>query len=229
MRSGKMAYQPKRKTVSGSYGPSGAAKVMIHPSGTKVKVALKDKQGVVSEYILDRENCPKNLSNGIWFVSLTLDKSKMMNLRPWNGIFKVITQKFAASKDKPPTPKEDDKYGLWFFTVILEVVEGNEKGMEIPLRLNYWFTSMDEDGKVAVGYEYHPKSKYMPMLIDYCDLSGVWEKGPMPYKDNVLPMMEKRILAAAKTFQVSIKEGYVQSILGGGSVSEDDFTPDVEE
>ena len=55
-----------------------------------------------------------------------------------------------------------------------------------------------------VGYS-HPKSKYTQTLAEFLDITGVWEKGAMKFVPNVLPLLQKRILAAAKQFFVIVK------------------------
>jgi hypothetical protein len=213
-----MAYQPQRKMVSSSYGPSGKAMITIHPDGKRVRVQLKSDDGNVTEYAIKRDQCPEALMNGVFFVQLSEQKNKIMGVRPWDGVFAVHTDKFAAKEGQPPIPKHNEKFNYYYFTVMLEITDGAEKGMQIPLTLRYWFDGADEmingSMKKALCLEFHPKSKYMPHLVDYLDVAGVWESGPMPYKDNVLPMLEKRALAAGKHFNVVMKAGYVQSILG---------------
>ena len=51
----------------------------------------------------------------------------------------------------------------------------------------------------------------------------------MPYRDNILPMLEKRILEQNRTFKIVVAEGQVKSILGGTQEFADDFAPTVEE
>ncbi len=78
--------------------------------------------------------------------------------------------------------------------------------------LRYHFGEAEEDGKSVVAYN-HPRSKYTPMLIEFCDCTGIWEKGIMPYKDNVLPLLEKRVLNMDKEFQFVIKGGWIDSFI----------------
>ena len=217
-------YVPKRVSIGGSRGPSGSSKVQVHPDGKRVRILMteKDKNGneQENEYRLlmadqDKEIRPM-IQNGTWFVSLDGNAKKIYGIRPLRGVFKVKCDKFAAEKDKEPAPKVNNTWEIPFseFTVLLEIVEGAEKGMIIPMKLRYWFEETIEDNKSVVAYEFHPKSRYMPILTDFCDAFGVWEYGPMPYSDNILPFMEKRVKRANKIVQITVKNGWVDSILG---------------
>jgi len=225
-------YTPKRVNVGGSRGASGISKVQLHPDGKRLRILMteKDKNGneQENEYRLFMADQDKNIrpmiQNGLWFVSLDGSAKKIYGIRPVRGVFKVKCSKFASEKDKEPTPKVNNTWEVPFseFTALLEIVDGNEKGMIVPMKLRYWFEEVIEDGKSVVAYEFHPKSRYMPILADFCDAFGVWDFGAMPYSDNILPIMEKRIKRANKTVQIAMKNGWVDSILGT------DDTPDTE-
>ena len=71
--------------------------------------------------------------------------------------------------------------------------------------------------------------------MDFCEAVGLWDKGPMPYKPNILPAMQKRILNNDRKFQVVVKDGWVVTIFSmeheeeDEQVTDDTFKPDVED
>jgi len=196
-----------RKTVSGR-GPQGIAKVQVSPDRQLVKINFKEG----GEHVLKMKECQKGTRPGIWYIGLNMSKDKMYSIRPVDGMFTGKTLKFASPKDKPPTPKEDN-FGDLRFTVILEITDGSKaRGMQVPLTLKYWFyEEMDEQGRKVVGLEQHPKSKYWPIFEGYIIASGADER-PLPYKDNILPMLETVILRADRSFKFTMQDGWVNSI-----------------
>jgi len=206
-----MSYKPHVKKTSAFGGPSGVAKVLTKAGVNKVKVVLDDKEYFITDY-------PDYLTSGDWNIRLSENKDKVLSAYPANGMLKVKVSKFAAKDGEEPAPKTKvtDEYSYQYFVVILEVVSPTQyKGVEIPLMLRYHFDSFTEThgGKeVEVVEITKPRSKYTPLLMDFCDASGVWEKGPMQYKANILPTLAKRIANAGKTFQVVLKDGWVTTV-----------------
>ena len=204
-----MGYKPK--TLKSDYvrGPSGVAKIALSPDKKKAKVVFKedDKTVIVSEF-------PKETKPGNWFVSLDKDEKKIVGIRPSSGVFTATVQKFTAKEGEQPAPqtKIGPDWNYQFFIVLLELVTPEVKGMIVPVMLRYHFGEAMEDEKSVVAFS-HPKSKYTPLLAEFCDVTGVWTRGAMAYKDNVLPMLEKRILREDKKFQVVMKNGYADSFL----------------
>jgi hypothetical protein len=241
------SYRPPVKT-GGTFGPQGVAKIEVHPADkNKIRFQLRERKWdratntesfVTHKGTINRSDCPeavrKLIRAGIWYVSVGKDLDKIYTVRPVKGVFSVKVSHFSRAEGQPPAPK--DKVGVQFpyqyFTVILKIVEGDEAGMEVPYTLRYHFTSETEyakDGskRTVLAFD-HAKSKYTPPLMDFLDAAGAWENGAMPYKDNVLPMLEKRILEQGRTFQVLLDDGQVKSIVGGHS-EDFGFAPDVEE
>ena len=208
-----MAYKPK--TIQGQYkrGDSGIATVKMSGDKKKIKVIF-DETG--KELVTD--DFPKGMKAGKWYVSLDSNNQKVFSFRPVNGLFVGKVNKFVSQENEPPTPKthfgKDWSYS--YFVVLLEITQGSNKGLQVPCLLRYHFGEAQEEvkGKTesVVAYS-HPKSKYTPMLVEFCDVSGVWEKGVMPYKDNVLPLIEKRVASANKEFQFVMKNGWVDSFI----------------
>lgn len=204
-----MAYKPK--VVQGQFarGNSGIATVKMSGDKSKVKVVFEadGKELITSEF-------PEGLKAGKWYITLDSNNKKVFGYRPVNGLFVGKVNKFIARNDEPPAPQTHigKDWSYQYFTVLLEITQGENKGLMLPCILRYNFAEAQEDDKTVVAYA-HIKSKYTPMLMEFCDCAGVWEKGPMPFKDNILPYMEKRVMHEAKEFQFVLKGGWVDSFI----------------
>lgn len=204
-----MAYRPK--TVQSPYkrGDSGIAKVQLNGEKTKARITFDEdgKVVVTSEF-------PKGMKAGTWFITLNSENNKVFSYRPVSGVFTGKVQKFVSKEDQDPIPQTHigKDWSYQYFTVLLEITKGDNKGIAVPCMLRYHFTEAEEDEKKVVAYS-QPRSKYTPILIEFCDMTGVWDRGPMPFKDNLLPMMQKRIMSAAKEFQFIMKKGYVDGFM----------------
>ena len=204
-----MAYKPK--VIQGQYarGNSGIATVKVAGDKSKVKVTFEEdgKELITTEF-------PKELKAGKWYITLDSNNKKVFGYRPVNGLFVGKVNKFVARNDEVPTPQTHigKDWSYQYFTVLLEITKGDNKGLLIPCMLRYNFAEATEDDKSVVAY-CRPKSKYTPMLIEFMDCSGAWEKGIMPYKDNILPYIEKRVMHEAKQFQFVLKAGWVDSFI----------------
>lgn len=200
----------------------GLAIVQIHPSQPKVRVTVKGEEGAKDKvYTLDKEECPSYVQNGTFFVSLNADGSKMYGMRPRMGLFKAKVKEFVAAKDKEPMPKTktapDGSYTYMTFSVLVEITEGECKGMVIPVNLPYNFQEAQKDipgrGMQSVTQISHPKSKRTPKLIEFLDATGIIKKD-IPWKENLLPLMQRMILKEDRQFQIIVKDGWVDSITG---------------
>lgn len=204
-----MTYKPKVLQGQFKRGDSGVATVKMNPEKTKVKVIFEDtdKEVITKDF-------PKGIRPGKWFITLDSENKKIFNYRPVNGMFIGKVQKFVAREGETPTPQTHigKDWSYQFFVVMIEITQGENKGILIPCMLRYHFAEAQEDEKSVVAFS-HPKSKYTPMLIEFCEVTGVWEKGVMPFKDNVLPYIEKRVLHMAKEFQFVMKAGWVDSFI----------------
>jgi hypothetical protein len=227
-----MSYKPQTKKGEGLFGgPKGIAKLQLNKDGSKVKFTLDGKEYVISEF-------PEYIKEaGDYFVRLSNDADEILSAHPANGMFKVKVNRFPAPEGEEPAPKtreanwEGKAYSYQYFVVLLDVLDpAKYKGIQIPLTLRYHFDAITEEvGEKevdVVGYA-HPKSKYTNLLMDFCDATGVWNKGAMPYKANVLPMLAKRIANEDKTFSIVVKDGWPVTIFQLDV--EDKYTPDTEE
>lgn len=206
-----MGYKPKTIKSDFVRGKSGVATVAFSPDNKKVKVTFKEDG---KAFIVPMSDCPDEIRKGTWFITMSSDEKKVLGIRPANGIFTAKVEKFIANEGEPPAPrtKVGQDWSYEFFLVLIELISDNAKGMHLPVMLRYHFGEAEEDGNSVVAFS-HPKSKYTPILVEFCDVTGVWNRGPMKYGDNILPIMEKRILREDKKFQVVIKNGYADSFL----------------
>ena len=228
-----MTYNPQMTKTK--KGPRGIGKVQVNKAKGKVRVTLLDEDEKKHVYDLDMDDCPTYVQPGEFKVSLNSDHDKMYGMYPANGMVKVKVERFLSEEDKPPAPRTEDvpktgeynAYSYDYFTVLLEIVDKKYKGMIVPLRLRYHFTGGLEEikgkEKNVVWYD-KPGSKYTGMVVDFCEATGVWIAGPMPWKANILPMMQKRILSQGLAFPIVLKDGWVNTIF-----SDLEIEPDEEE
>ena len=221
-------------------GPRGIGQIQINKAKTKVKITLLDDEDKKHIYTLDIDDCPTYVKPGEFSVSLNSDHDKLYGMYPANGMVKVKLNRFLSEEDKPPSPRtqevpkrgEYNAYSYEYFTVLLEIVDKKYKEMLVPLRLRYHFTGGLEEikgkEKNVVMYD-KPASKYTQMVIDFCDATGVWDTGAMPWKANILPMMQKRIVSADKEFPIVLKDGWVNTIFSDLEYEPDEETLDEEE
>ena len=212
-----MAYEMKSKASSGSGGRRGLAKVTTSKDGTKVRVIFKDDPGAPA--YIPIEDCPEYYKDGKWRVSLNADETIMYGLYPEKGTFEVKVKEFVSGEDGVPEPRykyvsfvrdgKDNSYEYEYFMVIAEILNNPASaGMEVPLMMRYNFDAMKEDGKEVACYS-KPRSKYTSDLVDFMDAVGVLEFGAIPYSDNILPEIQKRVAKNDRTFSITLKDGWL--------------------
>lgn len=213
-------YKPQTVTKSNFGGPKGGAKCVWSTDHKKLKVTLGE-----SSYVFNASDLPiSSFPSGEYYVQLSEDKKEVLQVRPNNGMFVVKVDRFVAKEGETPAPrtitaveKESGKeYSYQIFSVILKIFSPKEyEGMEILFSPRYNFDAAEDavqGKKVDVVAYSHPRSKYTPLLMDFCDATGVWDKGPMKFSTNIVPLLEKRIAQADKKFQVVLKDGWVVTI-----------------
>jgi len=158
-------------------------------------------------------------------------------------MYSVQVKEFTHAEGESPTPKTREVQGKagqkgWkyeYFTVILQIVEGEEAGMEIPYTLRFSqndtsfympFPTTIKGKEVEVLGHPISKSKYMSQLEEFEDVTGLWKKGPIAYQDNPLPIIEKRILGENQKFKIVMKNGWIDTIY---QELQDDFGSDLED
>ena len=227
-----MSWKPK--AVSGSsYGVKGHARVQVNKQKGKMRLQVKvvnkeTKDEKIYKFVLDKANVPDAVQK--WFdpeipvpegpfnVSLNGDEDELWGIYPVNGMFTGKVLRFAAKEGEKPSPKTIDtgKYSFQVFTVLVEITSPNGyAGLIVPFSLSYNFQGIEEEiqGKsyTVVAFS-RPKSKYTEQLMEFCEVSGAWEGGPMKFSDNILPGLEKRILGEGKKFQFTLKNGWLETL-----------------
>jgi hypothetical protein len=220
----------KMGTVKGNFGgPSGRAKVSTQKDKkgnvTKVKVAFIDEDGNPADsFIIPIDDCSEEvkgyIQSGEFKVRLGKDGKSLIAMSPWSGMFRVHTIGFAHQKDKPPVPMVktgktgDQSWSYQYFMPLLEIAEGDCKGMVVSYFLKYLFEGVEIEfnGKKGVAAQFaHPKSPSYPVLVEYCETTGITD-APIPWSDNILPALEKRILRKDNHFTILVKKGFVDSL-----------------
>lgn len=205
-----MAYKPPM--IKGGSGPSGVAKVQFKPG--KVGVTFEDNSQYPNIIVMKRDDCPENLVEGKrLFVTLNSNKDGMLNWRPADGMFQAVLDSFVAQEGKAPVPRTHTQYDYKYFTVLLEIIAPDKaKGCKVPYTLRYNFQpTEDENGRKVTGF-YKLNSKYTPVLMDFCDVFGVWEDGAIPASDNILPELAKRIAKQGRVASIVLKDGWINTI-----------------
>lgn len=219
-----MVYRPPVKK-SAYDGLSGAANVALNGNKTKAKVTLEESG---DSYVISIKECPKEVQayirSGNFVVKLSKDNDKIYSLSPTNGMFIGKVAKFSSKKDADPAPmtkvgKNQDgaTYSYLFFVVLIEITEGECKGMQIPMFLRYNFAEEVQEVKgverKVAGYSKSlDKSKHTAFLDEFLTITGAWDAGAIPYSDNILPKLEQRIKRADKSFGFIVKKGYIDTL-----------------
>jgi hypothetical protein len=199
----------KMQQVKSQYGPQGEATVNLSEDKKKVRVIFKpvEDEEPSKPIVLDRENCPDYVRKGKFYVRMSADKKKMYSMTPLNGLFNSDGSHVTLRhpKDEKPAPKMDNFQNLCF-QVDIEITSGDCKGMSAcyPYSgLRYNFIPVEYEGKQVVGV----KGDKAPtkMLMNFKDVLGVDEKGPIAWSDNILPVLQKRITTLNRPFQFIVK------------------------
>lgn len=206
-------YRPPKVSGNFEYGEKGKAKVRIQGKAVLVRF---EESGNVHKFKRTRDLA--KLKPGVWYIQLNGDETEIYAFRPFTGVCLTKVSSFVAKEGEEPRPKikeyktkEGREYTITSFTVLLEVLEPEQyRGLNIPFMLRYNFREAEDNGKSVVGLP--DKGRHSKLLEEFCDLTGVWKFGPMEYKDNVLPDVEKRILKADQAFNIVLKDGWVDTI-----------------
>ena len=114
---------------------------------------------------------------------------------------------FTTGEDDIPVPIEKEgKFGSYLACVALLTLGGEYKGMVQPMFLYYKFAEY-EGNLVVKG-----TGRSSDMLQSFLEATGVWDQD-IPFSDNVLPTLQKMILVESKAFGITIKDGWVDSIM----------------
>jgi hypothetical protein len=204
-----MGYKFNRSST-GDFGPRGPAVIKVREKQGLMRVEFRDEK--LGKHTLKLSKQPEKLFEGRWNVQLNSDKTEVFSFHPFSGSYQGKVLKFASKEGEPPQFWESKgQYPDWMFTVIL-VITSPEKfaGIEVPYFPRHRFTEEQaDDGKSYIGIG---KGKHGDNLLKFLRLCDVEKQGPMPYKANPLPMIEKRILHNDKEFGFTIEGGYVSGL-----------------
>lgn len=219
-----MSYKPQTITKGTFGGPKGGAKCAWNTDHSKLQVKLGTDTFVFPKSALPVSAFP----SGEYYIQLDKDKKSITTIRPNNGMYTVRVDKFVAKEGEEPAPRtitpEGKDYSYQTFGVMLKIISPKEyKDMEILLTLNYNFEGIEDEikgQKVTVAAYNHPRSSRTPLLQDFCEATGVWDKGPIKWQTNILPILQKRVANAEKKFQVVVKDGWIVTIFSMPDVTE---------
>lgn len=203
-------------------GPSGPAKLTV--SGKKLTAVMLDQNGLETrqQYVFDVNDAPGlngKVAPGKYFIGLSLDTTKIYNLRPLTGMFVCEFVKFASGgQNQPPMPKhvtgtranERGSYEVdeQTFLGIAKVIEGPMAGLEIAMpflysRPNGTGFSEDEEGNLAL----RGTGKRAQMLSSFLEATGAWDH-IFPFSENVLPALEAYLQKSGKPFIIILSKGW---------------------
>jgi hypothetical protein len=221
----KKSYKPPK--VSGEFvrGESGKAKVRIKNKRVYVKF---EESGDIYKFRQTRDLA--KLKPGTWYIQLNGEEDEIYSFRPFSGSFKGKVESFAAREGEEPRPKvkeytnkEGKNYTITSFTVLVDILEPEKfAGITIPMVVRYNFREAKDGEKSVVGLP--DRGRHSKFLEEFCDLTGVWDRGPIKFSDNVLPEVEKRVLKADNAFMLVLKDGWVDTLFEADEpVDEDDW------
>lgn len=208
-------YKPPKVESGFSSGTKGAAEVRLTEDRKSILIRFQDGEKVKVKRT--KEN--SKLFPGKWYIQLDASGDTIQVFRPLSGNFKGVVEKFSAKEGQEPAPKTKPvsyvlkdgtpvKYDKTYFWVIIKIVEPEKyKDIRISKELLYNFREAIVDGKSVVGFL--SRGDRTHELEEFCDLTGVWDRGAMAWEDNILPALEKRILRANRPFMFIMKDGWV--------------------
>lgn len=209
------------RTVVNNYGPSGPCTVKLTPKVIEVHM---DSDKYDEPFRFERANFDGVVVAGRAYARISTDGTQLYGLRPLNGNFFVRFVKFAHKKDSPPIPRMVDERvgtrrdGKSFkierhleMTALVEVVEDEWEGAEVPLNLWYHFREYKSTGMTE---QLLGRAKSKVLLDDFLRYGGVnIDEPPLLWSDNLLPELNDRLQAANQVFMLKLDEkGYPESI-----------------
>lgn len=229
-------YRPPKVDSGFTYGERGAAETRLSENKKEILIRFRDSG---KKFRVRRTKELAKLFPGKWYIQLTADEDEIQNFRPLSGNFKGVTEKFASKEGEEPKPKtapvkytlKDGKevsYEKVSFWVLIKILEPEKyAGIVVSKEFRYNFREAIVDGKSVVGFM--SKGDRTKELEEYCDLTGVWNRGPMPWKDNILPDVQKRILRENQPFMFLMKDGWIDTLYEATPDEESDNDADWEE
>lgn len=198
-------------------------KVSRHKDYPHVQRAMiKDIDDPSNVYYIDGDEKLSMLPSGTYRMTLTDVRGTMAKIAyftPCNAALPVVFKEFAADEGEVPRSKAspNDPYDRKFFYAALKVVSGEWEGLEVRCRfIDLFDVGVDEEtGDEVVLVKYlEDKTKqntttHGKRLDDFLYYGGALDRGFLPakYIDNPLPMFQKAMLHAKKTFTMTTNSG----------------------
>lgn len=189
----------------------GKAKVKLHsdfPTTPAIQVTFMESG---KKYVAHgADNYPSQIKNGVHNVVIEPigddGRCEMIGFTPCGEMLPVRFVEFTHREDEQPSPKEktprNEKFKpYWVCTPILEVFEGEYKGLRLFPQLRYLFVE-DEDSDLAMysfqHLEYNGKKTHGGRLHTFLYSAGMVDADELKYGDNLLPKIQ-HLLQSRKT------------------------------
>lgn len=218
-----MGYKMPRVSTK---GPQGIAALTEGKKGNKTFVRVAFEESGDKYFIAKtKDNCPDYVQNGTFYVNLSPDKKSINSMRAVSGQFRGKCTEFVSRKDEPPVPNTKTiqssrgTFEVVQFGVIITITKGKYKGMDYFLSLNYDFVPAMVEYPSGSGTMREvaglrkSKSRYVEMLDNFIMATKAVVKSPIPWSDNILPTMQKRVLQADAEFDFIVKDGWISTII----------------
>lgn len=201
------------------------------PEGLKVKLvkptpwetAIIFKNDKIPEFMRSGKDF-----KGDWAFQMNGKKDQIYTCYPANGLYHVKFMDFAVTKGEAlPAPqlhrggtvkkgKDGSTYtdmDYQYMIANLKNMDGDYAGVTFPYFLRYYFKKMEVEGQSIAGI-YGEGKRYGDQLIEFMEVFGGFDYGPMPYKDNLLPDIMKLLLRADKIATLVMKDGNPDNLVG---------------
>ena len=206
------------------YGPSGLGDVRFNESETGQLVSAKIVAEDGAVYPIAIENVSSRVikkSMKQAYFSLSLDETKLETVRPWEGLLPVrfagITRRGPDGTLLEPYVKRGytNRWGKTVpaqlrFTSIFRVWTGEAKDYEYIYWNAYLFEPDGNGGTKAKG----SNAKSLDRLQEFLKFTGYNADDFLMYSDNVLPLLESKLLerAAEFPFMIKVEKGWPVSL-----------------
>lgn len=221
------AYNYKVKVTSGN-SINGIAVVKEKPNSDQLLVELTTGKGEnqsTQKFFMTKLDEFPYFGRGQWRVKMSQDGMKLYSAVPLMAQLKAKCMGVAHKDGEEPAPTSREvTFGgntttKHDFTILWEVVEPPYEGMTVALFCDYGrFTPNEIDWKgkkvTVAGIKYYDKNpaKASLMLLDIFDALELDKQLPIKWEDNILPVLNKRLLASENTVVLQITDGYISKV-----------------
>jgi len=204
-----MRFSPEEFVNTRIYGK---AKVTLHkefPSVEAVQIAFLDGSG---KYVAKgKDNYPDQVKNGDFNVAIDpLDDGlcEFVGFTPCGERLPVRFIEFTHKDGEQPCPKEKSPKNPKFkpyetFTPIVEVFEGEYKGLRLYPQLRYLFCVDDDTGEAMYSFqhlEYNGAKTHGGRLHTFLYSAGMTDADRLKYSDNLLPVIQRLLISRNTPF-----------------------------